>query len=64
MLALAGLELIFLTVAIMELCFGFVLETGLITQGLITRSQGLCHPSPHCTNKELRGGRGRTADLS
>lgn len=30
---LAGIELIFSIVAIMVLCFGFVLETALITQG-------------------------------
>ena len=32
-LGLAGIELIFIIVAIMGLCFGFVLETKLITQG-------------------------------
>ena len=32
-LVLAGIELIFFIVASMGLCFGFVLETVLITQG-------------------------------
>ena len=32
-LVLAGIELIFFTVASMGLCFGFVLKTVLITQG-------------------------------
>ena len=32
-LVLAGIELIFFTVASMGLCFGFVLETVLITEG-------------------------------
>lgn len=33
LLILTGIELIFSIVAIMVLCFGFVLETALITQG-------------------------------
>lgn len=61
---MAGLDLIFLIQAIIRLCLEFVLETGLITQGLFTWNQGLCYLSPHCTNKELREGRGRTADLN
>lgn len=39
---MAGLELIFFIAAIMRICFGFLLETGLVTQGLITQSQGFC----------------------
>ena len=61
-LALAGIELIFLTVASMGLCFGFVLGTVLVTQGCfrccraaLTRSQGLCCPSPHPTSEQAGG---------
>lgn len=51
---LAGPELIFFTVASVELCFGFVLETELIIQGyfhyqwaMLTQHQGLFCLSPH-----------------
>jgi len=54
-LVLAGVELTFFLVASVRLCFGFVLETVLITQGclsyrsaVLTQSQGLfCSSSPH-----------------
>lgn len=57
-LVLAGVELIFLTVAALGPCFGFVLETVLVTQGwfgyplvVVTQSQGLFCSSPHPTSE-------------
>ena len=61
----AGIDLIFFPIASMGLCFGFVLETVLITQGcfrycwaVLTQSQGLFCFSPHPTSEEARGAQG------
>ena len=75
MLVLAGIELIFFTVASMGLCFGFVLETGLIIQGcLVIAEQCLhrvkafsaSHPTPPASrlgvHKKLGGDTAGTAD--
>ena len=68
---MAGIELIFFRVASVGLCFGFVLETVLITQGyFLVAEQGLHrvkafsvpHPTPPVSrlgvHKELGGGHG------
>lgn len=63
---LVGVELIFLTVADMGLCFGFVLEAVLVTQGwfcyplvVVTQTQGLFCSSPHPTSEGAGGTQGR-----
>ena len=64
-LVLAGIELVSFRVASMGLCFGFVLETVLITQGCVsscwaglTQRQGLCCCSHLPTSEEAGGARG------
>jgi len=64
-LVLAGVELIFFIVAIMGLCFGFVLETVLVIQGCfsycragLTQSQGRFCYSAHPTGERAEGAQG------
>ena len=74
-LVLAGVELVFFTLAIMGLCFEFVLKTVLVTQGCLVPAEQCSHrakasSAPHPTppaswlgvHRELGGGTAGTAD--